>query len=70
MSSAWRRVAIVVLASMALFVVAGCGGDDSDSSEGSTTAESSGTPEIGVDDLTADFSAMAWAMWPGVSMEM
>jgi D-xylose transport system substrate-binding protein len=58
MSSAWRRVAIVVLASMALFVVAGCGGDDSDSSEGSTTAESSGTPEIGVDDLTADFSAM------------
>ena len=58
MSSAWRRVAIVVLASMALFVVAGCGGDDSDSSEGSTTTESSGTPEIGVDDLTADFSAM------------
>ena len=58
MSSAWRRVAIVVLASMALFLVAGCGGDDSDSSEGSTTTESSGTPEIGVDDLTADFSAM------------
>ena len=57
MSSAWRRVAIVVLASMALFVVAGCGGD-SDSSEGSTTTESSGTPDIGVDDLTADFSAM------------
>jgi D-xylose transport system substrate-binding protein len=58
MSSAWRRVAIVLLASMALFLVAGCGGDDSDSSEGSTTTESSGTPEIGVDDLTADFSAM------------
>jgi D-xylose transport system substrate-binding protein len=58
MSSAWGRVAIVVLASMALFLVAGCGGDDSDSSEGSTTTESSGTPEIGVDDLTADFSAM------------
>jgi D-xylose transport system substrate-binding protein len=39
-------------------VVAGCGGDDSDSSEGSTTTESSGTPQISVTDFTADFSAM------------
>ena len=58
MRSAWRRLAIIGLASLALFVVAGCGGDDSSSSDGSTTTESSATPEIGVDDLTADFSAM------------
>ena len=43
---------------MALFVIAGCGGDDSDSSESASTTESSGTPQIGVDDFTADFSAM------------
>jgi len=46
------------LALMALFVVAACGGSDSKESN-STTTSSSGTPEIGVTDLTADFSAMA-----------
>jgi D-xylose transport system substrate-binding protein len=45
------------LALMALFVVAACGGSDSNESSNSTTG-SSGTPEIGVTDLTADFSAM------------
>ena len=58
MRSAWRRLAIVGLAIMALSMVAGCGGDDSDSSEASSSTESTGTPQIGVDDLTADFSAM------------
>ena len=58
MRSAWRYLAIVGLASMALFVVTACGGD-SDNESASTTTESSGTPTIGVDDLTADFSAMA-----------
>ena len=57
MRSTWRRLAIVGLACTALFVIAGCGGSDSDESSSSTEA-SSGTPEIGVDDLTADFSAM------------
>ena len=46
------------LALIALFVVAACGGSDSKESS-STTTSSSGTPEIGVTDLTADFSAMA-----------
>ena len=46
------------LAVIALFVVAACGGSDSKESS-STTTSSSGTPEIGVTDLTADFSAMA-----------
>ena len=58
MRSAWRPLAIVALASMALFVVAGCGGDDSDSSKDNSTTGSSGTPEISVTDFTADFSAM------------
>jgi len=58
MRSTWRRLAIVGLACTALFVIAGCGGSDSDESSSSTEA-SSGTPEIGVDELTADFSAMA-----------
>jgi D-xylose transport system substrate-binding protein len=57
MRSAWRRLAIVGLAGTALFVVAACGGG-SKSSETSTTTGSSGTPEVGVTDLTADFSAM------------
>jgi len=46
------------LALIALFVVAACGGSDSKESS-STTTSSSGTPEIGVTELTADFSAMA-----------
>jgi D-xylose transport system substrate-binding protein len=58
MRSTWRRLAIVGLACTALFVIVGCGGSDSDESS-SSTAASSGTPEIGVDELTADFSAMA-----------
>ena len=59
MRLAWRSLAIVGLASMALFVVAACGGGGSDNESASTTTESSGTPTVGVDDLTADFSAMA-----------
>jgi D-xylose transport system substrate-binding protein len=58
MRSAWRRLAIVGLACTALFVIAACGGG-SDNESSKTTTETSGTPEIGVDDLTADFSAMA-----------
>ena len=58
MRSAWRGLAIMGLAIMALFVVAACGGSNSNDSS-STTTSSSGTPEIGVTDLTADFSAMA-----------
>src|SRR5262245_62640935 len=57
MRSAWRRLAIVGLACTALFVVAACGGGSDNESSGTTT-ESSGTPSVGVDDLTADFSAM------------
>ena len=59
MRLAWRSLAIVGLASMALFVVAACGGGGSDNESSSTTTASSGTPTVGVDDLTADFSAMA-----------
>lgn len=58
MRSAWRGLAIVGLASTALFVVAACGGSDNESSS-TTTAATSGTPTVGVTDLTADFSAMA-----------
>ena len=58
MRLAWRSLAIVGLASMALFVVAACGGGGSDNESASTTTESSGTPTVGVDDLTADFAAM------------
>ena len=58
MRLAWRSLAIVGLASMALFVVAACGGG-SDNESSSTTTESSGTPEIDVTALTADFSEMA-----------
>ena len=58
MRSAWRGFAIMGLALIALFVVAACGGSDKKESS-STTTSSSGTPEIGVTDLTADFSAMA-----------
>ncbi len=57
MRSARRGLAIMGLALIALFMVAACGGSDNESS--STTPSSSGTPEIGVADLTADFSAMA-----------
>ena len=42
---------------MAIFVVAACGGK-SKSSESSSTTTSSGSPTVGVDDLTADFAAM------------
>jgi D-xylose transport system substrate-binding protein len=59
MRLAWRSLATVGLASMALFVVAACGGGGSDNESAGTTTESSGTPTVGVDDLTADFSAMA-----------
>jgi len=58
MRLAWRSLATVGLASMALFVVAACGGGGSDNESASTTTESSGTPTVGVDDLTADFAAM------------
>jgi len=44
---------------MALFVIAACGGSSKSSSGSTTTTSSSGTPTVGVDDLTADFSAMA-----------
>jgi D-xylose transport system substrate-binding protein len=57
MRSVLRGLAIMGVALMALFVVAACGGSDSKESS-STTTSSSGTPEIGVTDLTADFSAM------------
>src|SRR6188472_1290701 len=59
MRSAWRGLAIIGLALMAVFVVAACGGSDSKESNSTTTTSSSGAPEIGVEDLTADFSAMA-----------
>jgi D-xylose transport system substrate-binding protein len=58
MGSAWRRLAIVGLACAALLVIAGCGGSDSKESA-TTTGATKGTPQVGVDDLTADFSAMA-----------
>ena len=58
MRLAWRSLATVGLASMALFVVAACGGGGSNNESASTTTESSGTPTVGVDDLTADFAAM------------
>jgi D-xylose transport system substrate-binding protein len=58
MGSAWRRLAIVGLACAAFLVIAGCGGSDSKESA-TTTGATKGTPQIGVDDLTADFSAMA-----------
>ena len=58
MRSAWRGLAIVGLASMALFVVAACGGSDSNESS-STTTESSGTPQIDAANLPVDFSEMA-----------
>ena len=58
MRLAWRSLATVGLASMALFVVAASGGGGSNNESASTTTESSGTPTVGVDDLTADFAAM------------
>ena len=58
MSSTWRRLAILCLACTAVFVIAGCGGSNDDNNSASSTESSSGTPEVGVDDLTADFSAM------------
>jgi D-xylose transport system substrate-binding protein len=58
MGSAWRRLAIVGLACAAVLVIAGCGGSDSKESA-TTTGATKGTAEVGVDDLTADFSAMA-----------
>src|SRR5580765_8496186 len=60
MRSAWRWLAFAGLAAVAVFVVAACGGGSkSSSSSSTTTSESSGTPTVGVDDLTADFAAMA-----------
>ena len=58
MRSAWRRLAVFGLAGIALFVIAACGGSSKSSNESTTTTSSSGTPTVGVDDLTADFSAM------------
>jgi D-xylose transport system substrate-binding protein len=58
MRSAWRGLAVVGLASLALFVVAACGGSDSKESS-STTTESSGTPQIDAANLPVDFSEMA-----------
>jgi D-xylose transport system substrate-binding protein len=58
MRSAWRWLATIGLAGIALFVLAACGGGGSDNESASTTTSSSGTPTVGVDDLTADFSAM------------
>ena len=60
MRSVLRRLAAVLLALTAVFVIAGCGGsgDDNDKSA-SSTQSSTGAPQIGVDELTADFSAMA-----------
>ncbi len=58
MSSTWRRLAILCLACAAVFAIAGCGGSNDDNNSASSTESSSGTPEVGVDDLTADFSAM------------
>ena len=49
MRSAWRGLAIVGLALMALFVVAACGGSDSKEKQQTRRLSSSGTPEIGVD---------------------
>jgi D-xylose transport system substrate-binding protein len=59
MRSAWRWLATIGLTGIALFVVAACGGGGSNNESSSTTTESSGTATVGVDDLTADFSAMA-----------
>jgi D-xylose transport system substrate-binding protein len=58
MRSAWRGLAIVAVVGTALFVVAACGGDSKSSSSTTSSTESSSSPEVGVDDLTADFSAM------------
>jgi D-xylose transport system substrate-binding protein len=58
MRSAWRRLAVFGLAGMALFVIAACGGSSKSSSGSTTTTSTSGTPTVGVDDLTADFAAM------------
>src|SRR5262245_66284003 len=59
MRSAWRRLAIASLAITAVFALAACGGGGSDNESSGTTTESSGTPSVGVNDLTADFSAMS-----------
>src|SRR4029450_2382638 len=81
MRSAWRWLATIGLAGIALFVIAACGGGGSGkararpttrpsgtatvgggaaTNEGPSTPTSSpGTPTVGVDALTADFSAMA-----------
>ena len=58
MRSAWRWLAFAGLAAVAVFVVAACGGSSKSSSSSTTTTSSSGTPTVGVDDLTADFAAM------------
>jgi D-xylose transport system substrate-binding protein len=58
MRSAWRWLVVAGLAATALFVVAACGGSSKSSSSSTTTTSSSGTPTVGVDDLTADFAAM------------
>src|SRR5262245_14844161 len=59
MGSAWRRLALLGLVCAAFLVIAGCGGSDNEESATTTTEASSGTPQVGVDDLTADFAAMA-----------
>jgi len=59
MRVAWRGLAIVGLASTALFVVAACGGGSKSSSSNTTTTGTSGTPQIDAANLPADFSQMA-----------
>jgi D-xylose transport system substrate-binding protein len=60
MRSVRARLAIVALVCIALFVIAGCGGSDSDNeSASSNTTASSGTPQIDAANLPVDFSEMA-----------
>jgi D-xylose transport system substrate-binding protein len=59
MRSAWRRLAILGMAGMTLFVIAACGGGSKSSNESTTTSETSGTPQIDATNLPADFSEMA-----------
>jgi D-xylose transport system substrate-binding protein len=60
MRSARALIAIVGLACIALFVIAGCGGSSSDNKNASSSTQSSGgEPQIDASALTADFSEMS-----------
>jgi D-xylose transport system substrate-binding protein len=60
MRSARARLAILGLACIALFVIAGCGGSSSDNKNASSdTTSSSGEPQIDAANLPVDFSEMA-----------